>query len=381
MLTADHVRAAADSGVVSLKKLHGLSAPKALALAERLVTILRAQRGASMRQLTEAFTEVPTSPREVRMKDALIKLLLDGSELSATPEGGATERRLRLFRAAAADRKADRFDRAALLAAHDVPSEDVEGALYNDLPEHRVLLRPSVLNASTLIEDFDKEQARALLLSARTLTVMVPRGSLRRLVARARFLGLIPTATERGEETVVTLEGPASKLEGGARYGLAFANFFPELEGLPRYRLEAEVQLSRASRGTFHWQGGTGIGESSALPLREPVAKLAEALRPHFDDVQPASALLIGHAGHLVVPDLTLTRGARSVHLELLEDGSSSLLAARLAGWPNAARDLIVCWKPAKTAREPSPMPGWLFTYRRILATLSFVQFSERFFD
>lgn len=377
------MRASADAGIVTLKKLHGLSAAKVLDLATRLVEALRAQRGTSMRQVGEAFANVVTSPREVRLKEALIKLLLDGSELSDMPSASAAERRLDFFREAARARREGVFDRDALLAGHGIGSsaDDVEHALYSDLPEHRILLRPSALEAKTLVEELDTAQARALLLSARSLTVFVPRGSLRRLVWRAKFLGLIPSAQDRGDESAVTLEGPAAKFETSARYGLAFANFFPELEALPSYRLEAQVHLNRVSRGTFTWQGGTKMTEAEQPPARDAVLALAAALRPFFDEVSVANAILVGQSGQLVVPDLTLIRGTRRVHLELLEDANAELVRTRVDGWPADARDLIVAWKVPQKAREPSAQPPWLFIYRRILATKLLAAHSARFFD
>lgn len=386
MLTGDHVRASAEDGVVTLKKLHGLSAPKLLNLAERLVEALRAQQGESMRTVTEAFAAVVAGPREVRAKEALVKLLLDGSELSDAPSADAADVRLALFREVAAARSAGTFDRNALLARHGIGAtpEDVERALYRDLPEHRVLLRPSVLEAKTLVEDFDREQARALLLCARSLTVFLPRGSstLRRLVGRAKFLGLIPAAREHGDEIAVTLEGPAARFEGGARYGLSFANFFPELEGLPSYRLEADVKLGPKTRGTFAWQGGVGTAAGEP-PARESVTILADYLAAHFDHVAPSDAVLVGNAGALLVPDLTLTRGARRVHLELLDGADNGQLEARSKGWPHDSRELVVCYRQPTSAVKSRPvasLPPWCFGYRRAVATKLLLEHLTRFF-
>jgi len=385
VLTGDHIRAAADAGVVTLKKLHGLSAPKALDLAGRLVETLRAQQGASMRQVTEAFAGVTASPREVRLKEALVKLLLDQSELSDLPTADAAERRLAFFREAARARAAGTFDRAALLAAHGIESsvDAVERALYTDLPEHRILLKPTVLEATTLIADFDKAQARALLLSARSLTVFVPRGgsALRRLVWRAKFLGLIPAAVEHGEEVAVSLEGPASGFESSARYGLAFANFFPELEALPRYRLEAMVHLTRVSKGVFSWHGGSGDREDTPLPARESTAALVLGLAPHFDHVALADTILVGQSGQLIVPDITVSRGEERVHVELLESAGADVVKARLESWPVDARKLVVCWKePAKTTSRGAHSAPWLFAYRRTLAPRLVAEHVSRFF-
>lgn len=386
MLTGEHVRASADDGVVTLKKLHGLSAAKVLDLAERLVETLRAQRGASMRQVTEALAGVVASPREVRLKEALVKLLLDASELSEIPSAGAAETRLAFFREAARQRRAGTLNREALLTHHGIGSavEDIERALYADLPEHRLLLRPSVLEAKTLVEDFDRAQARALLLSARSLTVYLPRGAtaLRRLVWRAKFLGLIPAARERGEEVAVSLEGPAAGFESSARYGLAFANFFPELEALPSYRLEAAVHLNRVSRGVFTWQGGTGALDTGTLPAREAAATLMLSLAPHFDQVAVSDAILVGTSGQLLVPDLVIRRGDRQVHLELLESASTDLLQSRLQSWPSTARDLVVCCKqPAKAGQSHgnAPPPPWLFPYRRTLVPRLLAEHLARF--
>ena len=387
MLTGDHVRASAEDGVVTLKKLHGLSAPKLLNLAERLVVALREQRGQSMRAVTEAFACVVAGPRETRAKEALVKLLLDGSQLSDMPVADAAELRLRLFRDVAAQRAAGTFERDALLARYDIgPSpDDVERALYRDLPEHRTLLAPSVLEASTLVADFDREQARALLLAARSLTVFLPRGTsaLRRLVGRAKFLGLIPAAQERGDEIAVTLEGPAARFETGSRYGLAFANFFPELEGLPAYRFEADVKLGPKTRGTFAWRGGVGSARDDAPVAREAIVALHAYLTPFFDRVTLADAVLVGQAGALLVPDLTLVRGDRSVHLELLDGSDGGQLEARTRAWPRDARDLVVCYRESTNAsksRAVAQLPPWCFGYRRAVGTKLLLDHVARFF-
>lgn len=393
MLTADLIRVQKDkSGEISVKSLHGLRRANVLTMATQLIEILHAERGNTQREVHDALAALDVGPREAKMKDALYKLLDDSSEWSEAPRDCATLR-LDLFRAAAAARAAGSFDRTALLARFGVDPNKVHEALYADLPEQRRLLTPSVLHAETLVDRFDEEQARALLLAARAMSVQVPRTSaaVRWVVQRARFFGLLANAHATDDAWVtIALSGPAADFAAG-KYGIAFANLLPQLEALPDYRLAAEVVLSRVTRGTFMWSKRRAE-TTTTMPLRPAVQTLREGLQELWasedlfataDDmvIDECGEILIGADGLVVVPDLTLRRGKHAVHLELLEHATAAQLDARVAAWPENSRNLVVCYREnAQTACRKRVTP-WLFPYKRQLATRSFREFMLRIFS
>lgn len=253
---------------------------------DRLCVLVRRLEGRPRRVVREALRRQERRVRDARRLAGVSKALLDLCEFRS-PEGAerAPEVREALFRA-----RGDRWPPtpgdldlpyADAAAALDLPADEVRRLLYADRPTARVLRRAPGLEGRRLLDRYNLELARAVLLGATRMTVAAAGGwrGIFRAVKLARLMyriepagasGSLPaggggeaggrTADGRGatdpgasepgatgpgdgrRRYLVELSGPASPYVVRAeRYGVRFARLLPALVRAPGWWLEATV--------------------------------------------------------------------------------------------------------------------------------------------
>jgi hypothetical protein len=299
MLTADHVRARRKNGELLVRPLDAREKDRARELAEAYLEVALAFVGRSRDELEDAWSAVPTAPRDKRLADGLRKLIDDTCEFSAQAPVEPAVLRSEIFLAASAARKAlapeARFDRSSLVAAaaaaHSATDTDIERSLYADLRGEQILLSLGPLRAASLVERYDSGQVQAVLLRAVRVVADVAcatPAAYRALFRELKFRRLLHRALRREEGGYrIEIDGPYSLFDSVTKYGLQLALVLPALEACDSLSLVAEVRWGKereplafrhsrqnAGREAAAEDGSSGRG---AGRLRDDVAALVEA--------------------------------------------------------------------------------------------------------
>lgn len=321
MLTADLVHARRSKGVLKLVAMGRDRKERALDIAEQLVQVAHAHVGQTRADLTEAWGAIDVGARDRKLADGLRKLVDDGLEFEVDLEGDPIALRKDLFERATAARKAleptDRFDRDVLLEAvaaeHEITVEQLERGLFADLKSEHKLADVLCPSPRTLVDGYELEQARAVLLRATKLTARIEGASpdaVRELFKKLRFRRLLfaihrePTGALRLE-----IDGPMSLFDSVTKYGLALALALPAICACGRWSIDADVRWGKKRTPVRFELSGDARPDGAAPRLRDEVQTLLEKMqeRDGAFTVGLADEVLDLPGVGLCVPDLVFT--------------------------------------------------------------------------
>lgn len=266
-------------------------------------------------------TEAPIPPRELRQK-VWLESARRGPLSTVELEGAATV--AGVYAAVAAEIGADP---AAL-----------PDALYADHPDEQRLTACDAKDARWLIDRYNLALVQALLFSAEKLNVRVPDATparTRQLLRAVKFHQLCFSAAREDDALLLTLDGPASLLAQGSRYGLALARFLPTLVLQPRWSLHAVVKV-RHLRPTLVLDQESGLRSDApdhgAYETREALwfAERFAALESGWSLERDPTPLAQGSEG-VVVPDFSFRKDGKVAHLEILGFWRKGTIEKRLS--------------------------------------------------
>lgn len=382
MLTADLVHARRAGGELKLVALTPDRRARAFELAAELESIARAHVGCTREELEEAWSAIDVPARDRKLADGLRKLIEDGLELEVN-EGDPAALRRQVFELAAVRRREERFDRDEVLrevaAVAGVHPEIVERDLYADLRSAHVLRRVSGPPARSIVESYDLEQARAVLLRATRVIARVRSASpaaMRALFRKLKFLRLLYTIRREGDGFALELDGPYSMFESVTKYGLSLALALGAIAECGRWELEADVRWGPERRAlVFKLAGDARAGV--AIPERLPDE--VEALRDRFADreawtVAQADELLDLPGIGICVPDLAFTHRETGelVYLEVLGFWSRAAVWKRVelaeAGLPHKIVFAVSSRLRVSEEALGDDVPAALYVYKGALS-------------
>jgi predicted nuclease of restriction endonuclease-like RecB superfamily len=348
MLTVEHVRVSRrKQGIVVVPRC-GLTEGVAAALLDELLAVAREHHGRTRGELQAALDDVVVPGCDARPRDAFVaqraarKLVLDRCSFAARDDLDPPALRAAVFAAAAAARAAAAaterapFDRAAVLAdvgaATGVDATTLEAALWADLEDaHLVDAAPLAgMNGTGLLSTWEQAELQAILLRARRVVVDVdaPAAQLRRLLSALKLHQLLfaveptPALAAHGELGVrLVVEGPMALFSSSTRYGLKLALLLPHVLSCRRYRLAADVALSKGRAPTPFVLAGRGVDDGGVIDDLPPLVRtLIDELAPLLRDalpgfvVKPAVDVIAVAGGGAFVPDVVVEHadGARA---------------------------------------------------------------------
>jgi predicted nuclease of restriction endonuclease-like RecB superfamily len=219
------------------------------AFLERLLRLARRLEGRERRTVLEALRRQERRVRDAGRLAGIAKTLLDGCQFRP-PDGAnlAAQARHALFASRGAlwpplpgDERVP-YETAGLEL--DLNGDDVGRLLYADVPGARVLHRAPAIDGRTLLDRYNTNLARGVLLDAATVTLHASGGwrAIFRAVKLARLMYTLERSGRKRRSYRLTLTGPASPfLTRPQRYGARFARVVPALTRAPAWRLEAEI--------------------------------------------------------------------------------------------------------------------------------------------
>ncbi len=214
---------------------------------DRLCRLVGRLEGRPRSAVAEALRRQEPRVRDARRLAGIAKSLLDRCRFRPPPGAErAPEVRYAVFQArgaawppTAGDRRLP-FERAAAALALDVA--EVERLLYADRPEARILAHAPGMDGRTLLDRYNLDLARGVLMDAERLVVTAQGGwrDIFRAVKLARLMYRIEPADRKRYR--VELTGPAAPyVARRERYGIRFARVVPALARAPGWRLEADI--------------------------------------------------------------------------------------------------------------------------------------------
>lgn len=251
MLSSDLVRGHLRGGELRLKQPSAKERERIVELGGVLLATVRRSVGQTRDEVREALAEITVPPRERKLNDGLVKLILDACEFGETPGLDPVELRREVFQRAAALRRegSHRVDREAVLdevaGIHGVSRAAIDAGLFADLRGAHQLLAVEPLTPEGLAESYERAQIQAVLLRAVRVVADVEvesSVSLRALFRKLKFHRLLFTleALDAGKYRV-QIDGPYSLFESSTKYGLGLALALPALEACRRLELHADI--------------------------------------------------------------------------------------------------------------------------------------------
>jgi predicted nuclease of restriction endonuclease-like RecB superfamily len=329
MLTADLVRCRVQQGRLHVLELSGKAKQRAVELAELYLELARQNVGATTETLKLAWQNIEVGPRERKVAAGLQKLIEDACQFEVEAEPEPRQLRSVLFMRAAQERRLHRhaFDRGAVLRAvgaelgHDV--EQLERALFADLPSQHVLLGATTESAAALVERFERAQFQAVLLRAVRISAWVRVRDVqqaRALFRALKFHRLLFVMQREGEGYRLEIDGPFSLFESVTKYGLQLALVFPILCDCEQLKLRADLRWGKARVPVeFEFESRSKDGLQAEPDLSPEARALCQAIDKLGGWHAEANSEILELPGiGLCIPDLRVRRGQQVLYVELM---------------------------------------------------------------
>lgn len=215
---------------------------------DRLCRLVRRLEGRPRRIVAEALRRQERRVRDARRLSGISKSLLDACRFRA-PRGAerAEEVRGALFQARGAHWPPTpgdlRLPYRLAAATLGVPESEVDRLLYADEPSAQILLRAPRMTGGALLDRYNLDLARGVLLNAVEITITA-RGGWKRIFRAVKLARLMYRIEGAGKGRYrIHLTGPASPyLARPQRYGIRFVRVVPALAQAPGWRLDALVE-------------------------------------------------------------------------------------------------------------------------------------------
>lgn len=275
MLTTDLVRARVVKGEVRPSYIDP-GDPALIDLAETLVKLFAAHVNKPRGALDDALSELIGEDTDFLLHRGLAKLLEDRSEFGTESPIDPIALRQKVFERTAAVHPVSRepgnplhpVTRHEVLEQvgreHGLSLEQCEQALYADLAREQLLQKFDPIAPSALLHRYNLSLAQAVLLRASSLEIELSPGDPQRYRQLFRFIKFFRLLyAVRGSGALgytITLDGPTSLFQLGAKYGLQMAEFLPALLLCDGWKLRAELLWGK-ERKRLAWtlEAGSGL--------------------------------------------------------------------------------------------------------------------------
>ena len=309
--------------------------PVLAGVAEQLLFAYREAAGRTRGEIEADLADLLGEGPGQLVHQGLNKLLDDRCEyetVSDLPPDAVREAAFRLsaLEHAAAAKENRRFDRdRALLAVGaelGCSSEQADRTLFADLRDEQRVLSFADLTPSALLHRYNVALAQSVLLRSSAVEVRVfgeTPARYRQLFRAVKFHRLICTVgpAQAGSYTL-RLDGPLSLFSATQKYGVQLAQFLPTLLHCKNFDLRAEVLWGAQKKPkTFTLAASDGLRSHTAdfgMYAPKELENLLANLRDQDAWQVDADPHPLPAGGATWVPDFTLTRGKKTVHVELL---------------------------------------------------------------
>jgi hypothetical protein len=310
--------------------------PGLLGVAEQLLLAYRDAAGRTRGEIEAELADLLGEGPGQLVHQGLNKLLDDRCEYETVADLPPDTVREAAFRHGAGEhtaaaREGRPFDRQrallAVAAELGCSSEQADRTLFADLRDEQRVLAFADLSPAALLHRYNVALAQAVLLRATRVEVRVfgeTPARFRQLFRAVKFHRLICTVgpAEAGSYQL-RLDGPLSLFTATQKYGAQLAGFLPTLLHCKAFDLRAEVLWGTQKKPkTFQLAATDGL-RSHAPDFGMHTPRELDALLANLRDQDTgwhldADPHPVPVSGATWVPDFTLTRDGKAVHVELL---------------------------------------------------------------
>jgi hypothetical protein len=341
--------------------------------AENLIAIFESSVGKTRAEIESELEEYVGTGTDYKILRGLIKLLFDRAEFQTASIAEPIEVRRALFLAAKnqhpvlADKRAEVL--AEVAAEFNCRAEEIENALYADLPAEQKLLEFSPLMPLALVDRYNLAQAQALFYRCGEMKIFVePQtpAAYRQIFAAIKYFKLIHSIVgnpANGYE--ITLNGAASVFHRSQKYGIQMAVFLPSLLNCQNWRMRAEIDLKTGERCFYELmseQTELSSHYEEDLEYQNPVHERLIKDWAKQDSVWTleTNREIVNLGRTAFIPDFVLKRGEEKVFLEILGFWTPNSLKKRLEQFADAnfTNFIIAAWEELRGSRdEPTNTP------------------------
>ncbi len=218
----------------------------------------------------------------------------------------------------------------------------LEGQLYGDLPEFRVIQAFDPIDPADLIHRYNAAQVQGLILRSRTLSIIVSDKDpvkKRRFLQRLKFWRLLAEIDDSQDSLKIDLSGPLSLFDKSATYGSRLSNFFPNILLMDKWAIKAEIKilektlvldLDSSKPIKSHYGSFKGYIPAEFKEFIDIFNSLTTAQRKGWTAMEGEDILNLGQQCYSV-PDISFAdaRGQK-IHLELFHKWHEVQLKQRL---------------------------------------------------
>lgn len=367
MLTKDLLHFSTRQGRIKPRFIDPDNAPL-LELAEALVATAKASIGEGQGDLEESLLALAAAAPQKKLGDGLVKLVLDRVEVEG-PNPEAQAERLKAHHTASGILSG--LPEGTTLAGYQAALDhaflgrlgEVREGLYADLPARRAVKEVQLEDGAALLHRYNLALAQSFLLYAQRVVVVLespPKLELRRVFRWLKFCRLVADIEKVQDNLQISVEGPAAMFASAKRYGLALAMFVEILPILPRWQLNAEVELPRRPVATLVLDQKLGLSS----PLRAGLGHVPEEVESTLAKLESDELFELERApeprpigvGGLLVPDLALTekKSGRRVIIELFHPWHQGALEQRLRGLKERPDPELLLGVDRALAKDPA---------------------------
>ena len=232
--------------------------PKFLHFASRLISLYEESISLRRKELDELLKVEINSKRDQKLAKGIVKVLDGRCEYSLAGEIPFPELREKLFaQSAEMIRKGglpENMEKFREEILEKTLAEFPRREVYGDLPENECLLRVKKTFPKELLERYNMDLVRTLLLFSSNMEIISSSGDVRELRKVFKYLKFfrllcrassLPGKKKNCEEKFsFVIDGPASILDNSVKYGLQLASFFPAVCRLPQWEMSSIITLT-----------------------------------------------------------------------------------------------------------------------------------------
>lgn len=236
--------------------------PRLLYFAERIISLYGESISLRRKELEELLKVEINSKKDQKLAKGIVKVLDDRSNYSLAGLVPFPELRAKLFSRSASLIRGGLLPENMEELRSNILKEELNnfprGEIYGDLPENEQLLEVKKTFPKELLERYNMDLVRSLLLYSSRMEItsgMEHVQQLRKVFKYLKFFRLLCRAgslpgkkkSEQNQFTFV-IDGPASILDNSVKYGLLLANFFPVITLLPEWELCTEISFAEGKK-------------------------------------------------------------------------------------------------------------------------------------